>query len=281
MGMLLFSACSGAPVRPQVRPGVHHIVMVTNAEQPPSVKAMGKPRDAPLKDGPFGLAMIGAFRVAMGRMAGWQSPRPFFPRNGEAGESYRGLVDVSRRLFASSREETTNLVVGVLRQFPTDPQLLGDNKPSAELLGVLTPPLFRFLVGPSKTETWIHPSGEQWHSRVVIERCRFLEASACKGMCVGLCKQPTERFFGQELGLPLNMEPNFEDGSCTMTWGEQPRADALAEQNLGCFRECTLRESNAKGNTPAKPACELVTQHTTIPVDGAGGSTASACASAT
>jgi hypothetical protein len=202
-------------------------------------------------DGPFGLVMIGAFRLAMGRMSGWQSPLRYV--GGERGESYRGLVEVSRRLFASSREETVDRVVGVLRQFPTQPQLLGDNRPSAELLGVLTPPLFRFLVGPSKTEAWAHPSGKEWRSRVVIEQCRFLTSSGCKGMCVGLCKQPTERFFNDKLGLPLSMEPNFDDGSCTMTWGERPLADSMAESDLRCFKECTLSRTRKPGES-----CEIV-----------------------
>lgn len=264
--VLLFAACSGLPMQPQRSARRAAITASTGQPPPNSVKAMGKPRDAPLADGPFGLAMIGAFRLAMGRMAGWQSPRPFFSPSAEPGESYRGLVEVSRRLFATSREETVALVVGVLRQFPTKPQLLGDNRLSAELLGVLTPPLFRFLVGPSTTEAWLHPSGEQWRSRVVIEKCRFLEASECKGMCVGLCKQPTERFFGEELGLPLHMEPNFEDGSCAMTWGEPPRPEALAEQNLGCFRECSLRSSGPAG--APRPSCDLVTQHAVVAEGG-------------
>ncbi|KAJ1623386.1 hypothetical protein T492DRAFT_1054958 [Pavlovales sp. CCMP2436] len=225
----------------------------------PSVADVGEGpnggRAGPVDDGPFGVLMIGAFRLAMGRMAGWQSPLPFV--GGGRGESYRGLVEVSRRLFASSREATTDQVCGVLRQFPTNPQFIGNNKPSSELLGLLTPPLFHFLVGPSRTEAWAHPSGEQWRSSVVIEKCRFLEGAACKGMCYNLCKQPTERFFNEELGLPVSMEPNFEDFSCKMIWGKRPEPDsALAEQDLRCLQECALRKKSlADDNTP----CGLVT----------------------
>ena len=33
-------------------------------------------------------------------------------------------------------------------------------------------------------------------------------------MCVNLCKAPTQEFFTHALGMPLTMEPNFEDYSC-------------------------------------------------------------------
>jgi hypothetical protein len=230
-------------------------------------------------DSPFDLAMIGAFRLAMGNMARWQSPRPFFGGgDGTPGGSYRGLVEVSRRLFAHSPAQTVDKVVGVLQQFPTQPQLLRNNKPSAELLGVLTPPLFRFLVGPSKTEAWQHPSGEQWQSRIVIERCRFLTEAGCKGMCIGLCKAPTEQFFNEQLGLPLSMEPNFANGTCTMTWGERPRADTLVGQDVRCFSECSLRVQSTTGavavaahtaarptQAVAAPGCEIVSEAISSP----------------
>lgn len=44
------------------------------------------------------------------------------------------------------------------------------------------------------------PSQEVWKSMVKVERCRYLEASKCKGTCMNLCKLPTEAFFQEELG---------------------------------------------------------------------------------
>jgi len=215
-----------------------------------------------VEDNLFMLFMIGAFRLAMGNMAGWQSPLPFFA----VGDSYSGLVDVSRRLFADSQADTAERVVGVLRQFPTQPQLLGGDKLSCEVLGALTPLLFPFLVGTCLLEDWETSSGERWHSKVVIERCRFLETAACKGMCVGLCKQPTERFFNEELGLPLTMEPDFENCSCTMTWGAAPQCgeDGLEDQDLRCFAECQMKSSmimDRRGQLEGDPLvddCQLV-----------------------
>ena len=38
-----------------------------------------------------------------------------------------------------------------------------------------------------------------------------------------LCsKRPTESFFTERLGLPLTMDPNFEDLSCEMKFGVTP-----------------------------------------------------------
>lgn len=37
-------------------------------------------------------------------------------------------------------------------------------------------------------------------SAVKIQKCRYLETSGCVGMCVNLCKVPTQYFFNEELG---------------------------------------------------------------------------------
>lgn len=44
------------------------------------------------------------------------------------------------------------------------------------------------------------PSKEVWRNTVKVERCRYLEASKCKGTCMNLCKLPTETFFREDLG---------------------------------------------------------------------------------
>ena len=85
--------------------------------------------------------------------------------------------------------------------------------------------------------TYIHVHA--YISKVVIERCRFLEASQCKGMCLGLCKRPSEAYF-TERGLPLSMTPNFEDGSCEMVWGRTPQDEDMDGANLACFGDCAL-----------------------------------------
>ena len=111
--------------------------------------------------------------------------------------------------------------------------------------------LFPFLVGRCRVESWSREgSAEPWRSKVVIERCRFLDASSCKGMCTGLCKAPSESYFAS-IGLPLSMTPNFEDGSCEMVWGRTPRDDDMDGQDLGCYQTCSLLRgmpSSSKAN---------------------------------
>lgn len=48
-----------------------------------------------------------------------------------------------------------------------------------------------------------------------------MQESGCVGMCVNLCKSPTEHFFTQELGMPLYMKPNFETLECEMVFGQR------------------------------------------------------------
>ena len=194
-------------------------------------------------DGPYSLVMIGLFRLAFGAaLNSTPTKEGWF----DAEESYGGLVTQARTLYqtlpsAAARKQT---VADLLGAFPSEPQLLGNNRLSMEALAQLTSRLFPFLVGSCHVEAWEDreesaDAPTPWRSKVVIERCRFLEASSCKGMCVGLCKEPSEAFFGS-IGLPLSMVPNLEDGSCEMTWGRTPLETDLDGANLACFSACDL-----------------------------------------
>lgn len=75
---------------------------------------------------------------------------------------------------------------------------------ACEFNAALTVPFFRWLVGPSEVEV----GGLRQRSEVRIEKCRYLESSGCVGMCVNMCKVPTQDFFTNEFGLPLTMDPS-------------------------------------------------------------------------
>lgn len=75
---------------------------------------------------------------------------------------------------------------------------------ACEFNTALTVPFFRWLVGPSEVEV----GGLRQRSEVRIEKCRYLESSGCVGMCVNMCKVPTQDFFTNEFGLPLTMDPS-------------------------------------------------------------------------
>jgi len=81
-----------------------------------------------------------------------------------------------------------------------------------------------------------------WRSGVQIKKCRYLEQSGCVGMCINMCKMPTEDFFTNQFGLPLTMNPNFEDLSCEMIFGQKaPPLEQDEVYNQPCFaHECKL-----------------------------------------
>ena len=46
---------------------------------------------------------------------------------------------------------------------------------------------------------------------LLVEKCRFLESAGCARTCLHACKIPTQRFFLEEMGLPVTMLPNMTD----------------------------------------------------------------------
>ncbi|KAB5573395.1 hypothetical protein DKX38_000589 [Salix brachista] len=93
----------------------------------------------------------------------------------------------------------------------------------------------------------VEVNGEKQKSGVHIKKCRYLENSGCVGMCVNMCKIPTQDFFTNEFGLPLTMIPNFEDMSCEMVYGQVPppfEEDPVAKQP--CLADiCTIANPNS------------------------------------
>ncbi|MED6226599.1 Beta-carotene isomerase d27, chloroplastic, partial [Stylosanthes scabra] len=100
-------------------------------------------------------------------------------------------------------------------------KLFPPTKWAAEFNAALTVPFFHWLVGPSEVVE-VEVNGVKQKSGVHIKKCRYLENSGCVGMCINMCKIPTQDFFTNEFGLPLTMIPNFEDMSCEMVYGQAP-----------------------------------------------------------
>lgn len=45
-----------------------------------------------------------------------------------------------------------------------------------------------------------------YHEMLVhVCRCRYLEETGCASVCINSCKLPTQRFFAEDMGLPLTM----------------------------------------------------------------------------
>lgn len=194
------------------------------------------------KDNLFDRAMIYYFSKVMSDQLGG------IPFNG----SWDDFVALSREIMRgrNSREQQET-VAGVLAGLlpPQAPERFRRwfplNKRNAEFNAFITVLGFAWLVGPSELkEVEVDYEGrkEKWMSGVTIKKCRYLESSGCVGMCTNMCKLPTQKFFTETFGLPLTMNPNFEDLSCEMIFGQAPppiEQDKVYDQP--CFvRQCNL-----------------------------------------
>lgn len=178
-------------------------------------------------------------------------------RRFDFGYDYESFVDVSKRVMEGrSRQQQQEVVREVLLSMlpPGAPaqfrKLFPPTKWAAEFNAALTVPFFHWLVGPSEVVE-VEINGEKQRSGVHIKKCRYLENSGCVGMCVNMCKFPTQDFFTREFGLPLTMIPNFEDMSCEMVYGQVPPSfedDPVSTQP--CFTDIC---SNANPSSPVCP----------------------------
>ena len=81
---------------------------------------------------------------------------------------------------------------------------------------IVTPIFFGFLVGPSRPNR--RKDGER--GGLVVEKCKFLQESGCKGLCLHQCKLPAQQVFSEKLGLELTVSPNFATQECQWSFGE-------------------------------------------------------------
>jgi hypothetical protein len=174
-------------------------------------------------DNAFDRLFIWLFSQKMGRALGGKTRL----------SGYDGFVDLSRQMFQGhTTQEQQQLVAAVLRSLIPAPVLwairtvFSPTQLVCELNAWFATLLFEWLVGPCTVKT-VEVQTEDGAVRVQksgvhIEKCRYLESSQCVGMCVNMCKLPTQTFFTQEFGIPLTMTPNFEDYSCEMVFGQVP-----------------------------------------------------------
>jgi Beta-carotene isomerase D27-like, C-terminal len=110
------------------------------------------------------------------------------------------------------------------------------------LTSVVTPTFFGFLVGPSYPNR--RKDGQP--GGLVVEKCKFLQESGCKGLCLHQCKLPAQQFFKEELGLPLTVSPNFVTQECQWSFGEEP-LPPIKDPSFpkGCLVGCESRKAMA------------------------------------
>lgn len=164
---------------------------------------------------------------------------------------YRGFVELSERIMQGRDGEQQQVVVArVLQSLVPAPvlwlirTLFAPTKLVCVLNAWFAAQMFEWLVGPCEVEAAEVADGKggmrSQSSAVQIQECRYLKESQCVGMCVNMCKLPTQTFFTEKFGIPLTMTPNFEDLSCKMVFGQRPPAlqldDAASEP---CLKECS------------------------------------------
>ncbi|XP_024968157.1 beta-carotene isomerase D27, chloroplastic isoform X1 [Cynara cardunculus var. scolymus] len=215
--------------------------------------------------GVFDPVFLNLFRNKMVQEVGWDSEKP----------GYDGLIDVANRLMlARTNSQTQEAAVRILRSlFP--PLLLelykiliapiAQGKLAALMVGEfffsfsfallcfafvncyifqhvlccecearVTALSCQWLMGSCTVNS---VDGSSLPTGVFVERCKYLEESKCVGICINTCKLPTQEFFMDYMGVPLLMEPNFNDYSCQFKFGVlPPQQDATLKEP--CLEVC-------------------------------------------
>lgn len=146
---------------------------------------------------------------------------------------YDGFVDLSKQIMQGRNAQEQQALVAVVLKSLVPAQalwlirnLFSPTRLVCELNAWFATLLFEWLVGPCDvTEVEIAAADgtvQRQKSGVHIQKCRYLDESRCVGMCVNMCKLPTQRFFTEDFGIPLTMTPNFDDFSCEMVFGQAP-----------------------------------------------------------
>ncbi len=146
---------------------------------------------------------------------------------------YDGFVDLSTQIMQGRDAQQQQALVAVVLKSLVPGQVLwlirtlfSPTRLVCELNARFATLLFEWLVGPCEVKTveFTDQQGRirQQRSGVQIKKCRYLDESRCVGMCVNMCKLPTQRFFTEDFGIPFTMVPNFEDFSCEMIFGQPP-----------------------------------------------------------
>jgi len=207
-------------------------------------------------ESPLDVLLLSVFRKFVQDETGFKSDKPTMAGLAEEGRTY---------MLRASEEEQQMMVRNVLRRLftPAGPPfykifmsgVFGERKLgpwfwAPALTSWVTPLFFKFLVGPSTPN--YRADGQL--GGLVVEKCRFLQESGCKGLCVHQCKLPAQQFFAEDLGLALTVQPNFETQECQWSFGEVPLpVEVDPSLPAGCLTGCPSRK--ALGEAKAYNKC--------------------------
>jgi hypothetical protein len=172
---------------------------------------------------------------------------------------YGGVVDLSKQIMHGRNAQQQQVVVNrVLQSLVPAPVLwairtfFAPTRLVCVLNAWFAARMFEWLVGPCEVaEAEVDLADGTVRSQpsaVYIKKCRYLADSGCVGMCVNMCKVPTQTFFTEKFGIPLTMTPNFEDLSCKMIFGQLPSDPAVDDAyNQPCLQlQCPTARQKAK-----------------------------------
>mmetsp|Transcript_4797 Transcript_4797/g.8719 ORF Transcript_4797/g.8719 Transcript_4797/m.8719 type:complete len:278 (-) Transcript_4797:286-1119(-) len=173
------------------------------------------------KDSPIDRHLIGLFTKQQADNCG----QPYPPN-----PTYDDFIQMSYKSVGSKNgTDQSSQSLGLMKSFlpPGGAKIFQEwfpvTKSSYEINAKITETAFSWMVGPMTVqETTENDDKVPMKATVKIHKCRWLQESACTGMCVNMCKRPTQDFFAQEFGLPLTIRPNFEDKSCEFCFGLTP-----------------------------------------------------------
>ena len=167
---------------------------------------------------------------------------------------YGGFVDLSRQMMQGRTAQQQQVIVEhVLQSLVPAPILwairtfFAPTRLVCVLNAWFAARLFEWLVGPCEVTDaeidLLDGTVRSQPSAVQIEKCRYLAESGCVGMCVNMCKVPTQSFFTEKFGIPLTMKPNFEDLSCTMIFGQIPPPSATDDAST---QPCLVQQGSPR-----------------------------------
>ncbi|XP_004289540.1 PREDICTED: beta-carotene isomerase D27, chloroplastic [Fragaria vesca subsp. vesca] len=203
------------------------------------------------KGGVVDKLLLNVFRNKMVQQVGWDSDKP----------GYDGLIEVANRMMlqnptnSHTKEAAVRVLISLFPPFLLELYKLliapiQGGKIAALMVARVTAISCQWLMGPCTVNSVDLPDGNSWASGVFVEKCKYLEESKCVGICVNTCKLPTQSFFKDYMGVPLLMEPNFNDYSCQFKFGvlpPLPEDDAtLKEPCLAICPNATRRREIAK-----------------------------------
>ena len=201
---------------------------------------------------PVDQALLSLFRWQLRQQTGFYDPTPGFKGMMIELRAYQRSHTVEEQADCSSR-----IMAAMAGPLPEIFQVLGSRSnwaPAA--LAFFTRPFLHFLVG-NMTLTQ-RALGDERAGGVLVERCSVLEHGGCKGLCLHMCKIPTERMFAARWGLPLTMRPNFETYECQLSFGLAPPPIELDPYiPIGCLSNCPAAgahgDAQLAGQAEAQP----------------------------